>query len=179
MQKVTPFLWFDGCAEEAARLYVSVFKNSKLGEVTPDPDGNVMMVTFELDGVEFMALNGGPEFRFNESVSFFVHCETQAEIDEYWAALTADGGEEGRCGWLKDRFGLSWQIVPVALGQLMSGPDRAASRRVAGALFEMNKDRPRPSAGSLRGVSHHRAGVRGRRSSRLIAGWTADPRRKS
>lgn len=139
MQRVTPFLWFDGQAEEAARLYTSIFKNSKIGEVTPGADGKVMMVTFSIDGVDFMALNGGPEFSFTEAVSFFVSCETQEEIDEYWSALTSGGGEEGRCGWLKDRFGLSWQIVPAALGSLMSGPDAAAAQRVRTALFEMNK----------------------------------------
>ena len=139
MQRVTPFLWFDGQAEEAARLYTSIFKNSKLGSITPGPDGNVMMVTFSLDGTQFMALNGGPEFHFTEAVSFFVSCDTQEEIDHYWSALTSEGGEESRCGWLKDRFGVSWQIVPAALGALMSGPDPAAVQRVQAALFEMNK----------------------------------------
>jgi len=143
MQKIRPFLWFDGRAEEAARFYTSVFRDSKLGTIAPGPDGSVMMVTFELAGVEFLALNGGPDFALTEAVSFLVNCETQEEIDYYWAAL-ADGGEEGRCGWLKDRFGLSWQVVPAALGDLMSGPDPEASKRVAEALFQMNKiDLPR------------------------------------
>src|SRR5438128_9490777 len=111
MQKITPFLWFDNNAEEAMNFYVSVFKNSKVVSVTPGPNGTVIIAKFQLDGQEFMALNGGPKFKFTEAISFMVNCETQAEVDELWEQLLA-GGEEGRCGWLKDKYGLSWQIVP-------------------------------------------------------------------
>ena len=150
MQKITPFLWFDGQAEEAARFYVSIFKNSKLGsvsrygkegrEIHKQPDGSVMSVDFELDGQGFTALNGGPQFKFNESVSFQVHCETQKEVDYYWNALTAGGDPEAQqCGWLKDKYGLSWQIVPTVLPKLLSGPDRQKSKRVLKALLQMKK----------------------------------------
>lgn len=144
MQKITTFLWYDGQAEEAAALYVSLFENSRIldvqryGEVGPGPAGSVMLVTFQLAGQEFMALNGGPEFRFNESVSLHVHCETQEEVDTLWARLT-EGGEESQCGWLKDRFGLSWQIVPRKLSELLHDPDPARSERVMRAMLGMGK----------------------------------------
>ncbi|MFL5576015.1 MAG: VOC family protein, partial [Gemmatimonadaceae bacterium] len=124
MQKITPFLWFDNDLEEAMNLYSSIFKNAKIVDVTrygdagPGPKGTVMTATFELEGQRFMGLNGGPHFKFTEAVSFFVSCETQREVDELWAKLSA-GGAEGQCGWLKDRFGLSWQIVPTALGEML------------------------------------------------------------
>src|SRR5438105_7616136 len=124
MQKITPFLWFDGNAEEAMNFYTSIFKNSKIGRITrygdagPGPKGTVMSATFQLDGQEFMALNGGPEYKFTEAISLFVSCKTQAEVDDLWAKLSA-GGEEGSCGWLKDKFGLSWQIIPDLLGKLL------------------------------------------------------------
>ena len=144
MPKVHPFLWFDTQAEEAANLYVSLFPNSRIvsvaryGEGAPAPKGAVMTVSFELDGQRFTALNGGPLFKFTEAVSFSVECGDQAEVDRYWSALTA-GGEESRCGWLKDRFGLSWQITPRALGELLGDPDPAKSRRVMEAMLKMNK----------------------------------------
>jgi predicted 3-demethylubiquinone-9 3-methyltransferase (glyoxalase superfamily) len=144
MQKITPFLWFENQAEEAARYYTSIFKNSRITslsrfpEGTPMPAGMVMTVTFELDGQEFSALNGGPEFKFNEAISFYVHCQDQAEVDYYWEKL-CDGGEEGQCGWLKDRFGVSWQIVPNALGELMGDPDPEKANRVTQALLQMKK----------------------------------------
>ena len=136
MQTITPFLWFNDQAEEAAKFYTSVFPNSGIGGVSRGPDGNVMVVPFTLNGQPYLALNGGPQFRFNESVSFVVPCEDQEEIDRFWNALTADGGSESRCGWLKDRFGLSWQIVPKHLGSLMSGPRAGA---VMQAMMPMNK----------------------------------------
>jgi predicted 3-demethylubiquinone-9 3-methyltransferase (glyoxalase superfamily) len=127
--RITPFLWFDNNAEEAVELYLSVFKNSRrLGEMRmsgdggPVPKGSVLTMSFELDGLKFTALNGGPMFKFTEAISFVVSCETQEEIDDYWARLTADGGAEGQCGWLKDKFGLSWQIVPARLGELLKTP---------------------------------------------------------
>ena len=144
MQKITPFLWFDHQAEEAANFYVSVFKNSKIlsvsryGEGAPRPAGTAMIINFQIDGQDFMALNGGPEFKFTEAVSLFVNCETQEEVDTYWEKLSA-GGEKGQCGWLKDRYGLSWQIVPTALGELMSDPDPEKSRRVMEAMLKMSK----------------------------------------
>ena len=144
MQKIIPFLWFDSQAEEAANFYVSIFKNSTIksvsryGEGGPGLKGSVMSVTFQLEGQDFMALNGGPLFSFTPAVSFFVNCETQQEIDELWAKLTA-GGEEVRCGWLKDKFGLSWQIIPTALGQMLQDPDPEKSKRVMQALMQMNK----------------------------------------
>jgi predicted 3-demethylubiquinone-9 3-methyltransferase (glyoxalase superfamily) len=144
MPQITPFLWFDGQAEEAASHYVSIFPNSRLGQVMrygeagPGPKGSVMVVSFELDGRPFTALNGGPQFRFTEAVSFVVDCETQEEVDHYWEKLSA-GGQESQCGWLKDRFGLSWQIVPRALIELMSDPDPERSRRVTEAMLQMNK----------------------------------------
>jgi len=144
MQKITPFLWFDNNAEEAANFYVSVFKNSKLlnvarySEVGPGPKGAVMTAEFELDGQEFIALNGGPHFKFTEAVSFVVNCETQEEIDYYWQRLS-EGGQESRCGWLKDKFGLSWQVVPTILGKLMADKNPEKSNRVMKALLQMDK----------------------------------------
>jgi len=144
MQKITPCLWFDTQGEEAANFYTSIFKDSKIlhvaryGEAGPRPAGTVMTVSFELDGQEFIALNGGPEFKFNEAISFQVNCETQAEVDEFWNGLS-EGGEEGPCGWLKDRYGVSWQIIPTALTDLMSDPDPEKSQRVMKAMLEMSK----------------------------------------
>ena len=139
MKKITPFLWFDNQAEEAMNYYVSIFNNSKVIGVTPGPNGIAMSVTFELDGQEFMALNAGPQFRFNEAISFFVDCETQEEVDELWAKLTADGGEESMCGWLKDKYGLSWQIIPSALGEMLGDKDPDKANRVMQAMLKMNK----------------------------------------
>src|SRR4030081_899331 len=135
MQKITPFLWFDGKAEEAMNFYVSTFKNSKVGSVTrygdagPGPKGSVMSATFQLEGQEFMALNGGPGFHFTPEISLFVNCETQEEVDEMWEKLSA-GGEKSRCGWLKDRYGLSWQIIPKHLGELLHSKDPKKSQNV-------------------------------------------------
>ena len=139
MQTITPFLWFNDQAEEAMNFYVSVFKNSKVHSVTPGPDGKAMMVIFELNGQPMMGLNGGPQFKFTEAISLFVNCDTQEEVDYLWDRLTADGGEEGRCGWLKDKFGLSWQIVPKVLGELMGGEDRERAGRAMQAMLKMNK----------------------------------------
>lgn len=144
MSQISPFLWFDTQAEEAAEFYVSVFKNSEIlgvsryGEGAPRPAGSAISVTFVLDGLEFQALNGGPEFSFTEAVSFFVSAATQAEIDDLWEKLT-DGGEPGRCGWLKDKYGLSWQVVPPVLGELLGDPDPARSGRVMQAMLGMGK----------------------------------------
>lgn len=144
MPRITPSLWFDNQAEEAANFYVSIFPNSRVGkisrygEVGPGPAGGVLTVTFELDGQEFMALNGGPIFKFTEAVSLVVNCETQEEVDRYWALLS-EGGEEVECGWLKDRYGLSWQIVPTIVGKLMTDPDPGKSNRVMAALLKMKK----------------------------------------
>src|SRR6184192_4257325 len=144
MQQITPFLWFDGNAEEAMNFYTSIFKNSTIGRITrygdagPGPKGAVMSGTFQLDGQEFMALNGGPQFKFTEAISLFVDCETQEEVDELWEKLS-EGGAKGRCGWLKDKYGLSWQIIPAALGKLMSDPDPEKSRAVVQAMLKMNK----------------------------------------
>jgi predicted 3-demethylubiquinone-9 3-methyltransferase (glyoxalase superfamily) len=145
MQKITSMLWFDGQAEEAAKFYVSVFKNSKMGKVLrygdagPGPKGSVMVASFEVEGREFTALNGGPQFKFNESVSFVVRCKTQEEVDSYWDKLLAGGGQESMCGWLKDKFGLSWQITPDALLELLSDPDPAISQSVMKAMMQMRK----------------------------------------
>jgi len=139
VQKITPFLWFDTQAEEAMNFYVSLFKNSKVLNLSRGPDGKAFIVSFELDGQEFIALNAGPEFKFNESISMYVDCEDQAEVDYLWNALTADGGEESMCGWLKDKYGLSWQIVPKQLGELMSDPDLEKSTRVREAMLKMQK----------------------------------------
>src|SRR5258705_1003683 len=140
MQKITPFLWFDGKAEEAALFYTSIFKNSKIlnvsryGDAGPGPKGSVMVVSFQLEGQQFTALNGGPQFKFSEAFSFVVNCETQKEIDEYWNKLTSGGGRESECGWLKDKFGFSWQIVPAVLGKLMSGDPKKANRVMQAVL---------------------------------------------
>jgi predicted 3-demethylubiquinone-9 3-methyltransferase (glyoxalase superfamily) len=144
IQKITPFLWFDRQAEEAAAFYVSIFPNSKVvkvvryGAAGPGPAGSAMTVEFQLEGQTFVALNGGPHFKFTEAVSFVVNCQTQDEVDAYWEKLSA-GGEPSRCGWLKDRFGLSWQIVPTALPQLLSDPDPEKARRVMKAMLAMQK----------------------------------------
>lgn len=144
MQKITPFLWFDDKAEEAATFYVSIFKNSKIGRISrygeggPQPKGTAMSVTFQLEGLEFMALNGGPEFTFTPAISLFVNCETQEEVDELWEKLSA-GGKKERCGWLKDKYGLSWQIIPSALGQMMQDKDPRKSKRVMNAMLQMDK----------------------------------------
>jgi predicted 3-demethylubiquinone-9 3-methyltransferase (glyoxalase superfamily) len=143
-QRISPCLWFDNQAEEAANFYVSTFKNSKItavsryGEGGPGPKGSVMVVGFELDGQSFTALNGGPMFKFTEAISMIVHCETQAEVDYYWEKLSA-GGQPGRCAWLKDKFGVSWQIVPTALIELLKDKDAAKSARVMKAMLQMNK----------------------------------------
>src|SRR6266849_2973879 len=135
MQKITPFLWFDGKAEEAMNFYTSIFKNSTIGRITrygdggPGPKGTVMGATFQLDGEEFMALNGGPQFKFTEAISLFVRCGTQEEVDHFWEKLSA-GGKKGRCGWLKDKFGLSWQVVPTVLGEMLQDVDAEKARRV-------------------------------------------------
>jgi predicted 3-demethylubiquinone-9 3-methyltransferase (glyoxalase superfamily) len=144
MQKITPFLWFDTQAEAAANFYVSIFKNSKVvkiaryGEGGPGPKGSVMTVVFELDGQRFIALNGGPQFKFTEAISFTVDCRTQEEVDTFWEKLSG-GGVEGPCGWLKDKYGLSWQIVPTLLGEMLSDPDPEKSKRVMQAMLKMKK----------------------------------------
>jgi predicted 3-demethylubiquinone-9 3-methyltransferase (glyoxalase superfamily) len=144
MQKITPFLWFDHLAEEAANPYVSLFRDSKVtsvsryGDGMPLPEGRVMSITFQLAGQEFMALNGRPAFKFTEAISFFVNCETQEEIDGLWSKLT-EGGEPSQCGWLKDRFGLSWQIVPRVLGDLIGDPDPEKAGRATQAMLKMGK----------------------------------------
>ena len=144
MQKITPFLWFNDQAEDAMYFYVSIFKNSRAGKITrwgeagPGPKGAIMSVTFQLDGQEFFALNGGPTFTFTPAISLFVNCATQEEVDELWEKLSA-GGEKSRCGWLKDKYGLSWQIIPTALGELMNDPDPEKSKRVMQAMMQMNK----------------------------------------
>jgi predicted 3-demethylubiquinone-9 3-methyltransferase (glyoxalase superfamily) len=144
MQKITPFFWFNDKAEDAMNFYVSIFKNSKVtsvsrfGDAGPGPKGSVMSVTFLLEGQEFMALNGGPQFTFSPAISFFVNCTTQKEVDELWEKLS-EGGEKGQCGWLKDKFEVSWQIIPAALGKLMNDPDPAKSQRVMQAMLKMNK----------------------------------------
>jgi predicted 3-demethylubiquinone-9 3-methyltransferase (glyoxalase superfamily) len=149
MQNISPFLWFDDNAEEAAKFYTSVFRNSKINRITRYPEepakqigrepGSVMTVEFTLDGVEFVALNAGPQFRFTEAVSFAVTCETQAEVDYYWEKLTADGGEPGVCSWLKDKYGLSWQVQPRLLIELLGDPDKAKAERVMNAMMKMTK----------------------------------------
>ncbi|HEY8460577.1 MAG TPA: VOC family protein [Blastocatellia bacterium] len=139
MQKITPFLWFDNQAEDAAAFYVSIFKNSKiLSVVRSEPEGGVMTVEFQLDGQKFVALNGGPRFKFTEAVSFVINCETQQEVDEYWEKLL-EGGEEGMCGWLKDKYGLSWQIVPAVLTELLQDKDAVKAKRVMEAMLKMKK----------------------------------------
>jgi len=144
MQKITPFLWFDGNAEEATNYYISIFKNSKIvsvtryGEAGPGSKGTVMSTIFQLDGQEFFALNGGPHFTFTPAISFFVNCETQEEVDELWEKLS-EGGEKQRCGWLKDKYGLSWQVIPAALGKMLQDKDTRKSRSVMKAMLQMDK----------------------------------------
>jgi predicted 3-demethylubiquinone-9 3-methyltransferase (glyoxalase superfamily) len=145
MQKITPFLWFDKEAEQAANHYVSIFKNAKITAIERYPDsvpsraGSVMTVEFELDGQRFTALNGGPQFKFDEAISFVIDCKDQAEVDYYWERLLAGGGKQSKCGWLKDKFGLSWQVVPRQLIELTTGPDKARNARVFAAMMEMVK----------------------------------------
>lgn len=136
---ITPFLWFDGQAEEAMNLYVATFANSRVLSVSPGPGGTVMSCTFELEGQRFMALNGGPTYTFTPAISLFVSCESQDEVDALWTKLLAGGGSEDRCGWLRDRFGLSWQIIPKQLGQMLGDPDPSRSRRVMSAMMGMIK----------------------------------------
>ena len=144
MQKISPFLWFDGNAEEAVNFYVSIFKDAKIlnlsryGEAGPGPKGSVMSATFQLHGQEFIALNGGPHFKFTPAISFFVHCQTQEEVDDLWEKLSA-GGRKDRCGWLTDRYGLSWQIIPDVLGKMLNDSDREKSKRVMTAMLQMDK----------------------------------------
>ena len=144
MPKISPFLWFDRQAEEAANFYIKTFKNSKIlnitryGEAGPGPKGSVMTIEFTLDGQEFIALNGGPHFKFNEAISFSVDCKTQEEVDLYWAKLS-EGGEEQPCGWLKDKFGLSWQVNPTILGEMLGDPDPQKAERVTEAMLKMKK----------------------------------------
>ncbi len=138
--KITPFLWFDSNGEEAANFYISIFKNSAMGQLQRmAPDGPVFGGSFELEGQKFNFLNGGPMFKFTEAISLFVSCDTQEEVDEYWNKLIADGGQESRCGWLKDKYGLSWQIIPTALGKALSNPDAAKAQRAMQAMLKMNK----------------------------------------
>src|SRR5438552_8439802 len=151
MQKITPFLWFDDQAEEAVKFYTSVFKNSKVGRILRYSEevakisqsgvaaGSVLTIEFEIEGQKFVALNGGPQFKFNESVSFVVNCETQEEVDYFWEKLTADGGQESQCGWLKDKFGLSWQVVPTVLIDMLHDKDAKKSERVMNAMMQMQK----------------------------------------
>jgi predicted 3-demethylubiquinone-9 3-methyltransferase (glyoxalase superfamily) len=149
MQKIHPFLWFDSEAETAARFYVETFKNSKLGHIAYYPaaaedvsgkaKGSVMTANFQIEGQDFTALNGGPNYKFSEAVSFMVHCQDQAEVDELWEKLTADGGEEGPCGWLKDKFGLSWQIVPEGMNGLLGDPDPEKANKAMAAMLKMKK----------------------------------------
>src|SRR5579859_4233931 len=144
MQKITPFLWYDGNAEEAVNFYVSVFKNSKVvsfaryGDAGPGPKGSVMTAAFQLDGQDFVALNGGPQYKFTPAISFVVNCEAQAEVDELWEKLSA-GGRKDRCGWLQDKFGVSWQIVPSILGEVLNGTDKAGAARAMKAMMGMTK----------------------------------------
>jgi len=145
MQKITPFLWFDNNAEEAVNFYLSIFKDAKIlsvsryGDAGPGPAGSIMVIKFRLQGQEFLALNGGPHFKFTEAISLTVNCETQEEVDHYWEKLTAGGGSPVQCGWLKDKFGLSWQIVPTILGELMEGQDARKKNNVMKALMQMVK----------------------------------------
>jgi predicted 3-demethylubiquinone-9 3-methyltransferase (glyoxalase superfamily) len=145
MQKITPFLWFDTQAEEAANFYTSIFKDSKIltvsryGDAGPGPKGSAMTVSFQLEGQQFLALNGGPHFKFTEAISLLVNCESQQEVDELWSKLTSGGGSESQCGWLKDKFGLSWQIVPTALGRMMSDADPQKAKRTVEAMLQMKK----------------------------------------
>jgi len=144
MQKIIPFLWFDGKAEEAANFYVSLFKNSRIvniaryGDAGPGPKGTAMSATFELAGQRFIALNAGPQFKFSEAISFFINCETQQEVDDLWEKLSA-GGQKSKCGWLKDKYGLSWQVIPTALGEMLQDKDPKKSQRVMQAMLQMDK----------------------------------------
>jgi len=144
MSKITPYLWFDTQAEEAATTYTSIFKDSRIvevqryGEAGPGPKGTAMIVAFEIAGMPLVALNGGPQFKFTEAISFYVNCETQKEVDELWEKLS-EGGEKGQCGWLKDKYGVSWQIIPTALPELLGDPDPEKSQRVMKAMLQMNK----------------------------------------
>jgi predicted 3-demethylubiquinone-9 3-methyltransferase (glyoxalase superfamily) len=145
MQKIGPFLWFDSNAEEAANFYVSIFKDSKIlkiaryGEAGPGPAGSVMVVNFQIEGQDFIALNGGPLFKFTEAISFVINCQTQEEVDHYWNKLTAGGGQESQCGWLKDKYGLSWQVTPTILGELLADKDHKKAQRVMQAMLQMKK----------------------------------------
>ena len=145
MSKITPFLWFDTQAEEAVKFYASVFKNSRIGSIArygdagPGPKGSVMTASFQIEGQEFVALNGGPHFKFTEAISFVVNCESQKEVDYYWEKFTANGGQESQCGWLKDKFGLSWQIVPTILSTLLQDKDAKKAQRVMQAMLKMKK----------------------------------------
>ncbi|MGC2301364.1 MAG: VOC family protein [Acidobacteriaceae bacterium] len=145
MQKIQPFLWFDDNAEEAVAFYISIFRNAKKGAVLrsgeggPGKPGSVLTIAFTLEGTEFVALNGGPHFKFNESISFVVNCKDQAEIDEMWGKLTAGGGSEVQCGWVKDKFGLSWQVVPTNIGELLKGKDAEGGKRAMQAMLQMKK----------------------------------------
>ena len=144
MQKIIPFLWFDGKAEEAANFYVSLFKHSRIvnisryGNAGPGPKGTAMSATFELAGQRFIALNAGPQFKFSEAISFFINCETQQEVDDLWEKLSA-GGEKSKCGWLKDKYGLSWQVIPTVLGEMLRDKDPQKSQRVMQAMLQMDK----------------------------------------
>ena len=145
LQKIKPFLWFDSNAEEAAHFYVSIFKDSKIlkiaryGEAGPGPAGSVMVVNFQIEGQDFIALNGGPLFKFNEAISFVINCQTQEEVDHYWNRLTAGGGQESQCGWLKDKYGLSWQVTPTILGELLADKNHKKAQRVMQAMLQMKK----------------------------------------
>ena len=145
MQKISPFLWFDSNAEEAANFYVAIFKDSKIlkiaryGEAGPGPAGSVMVVNFQIEGQDFIALNGGPLFKFSEAISFVINCQTQEEVDHYWNKLTAGGGQESQCGWLKDKYGLSWQVTPTILGELLADQDQKKAQRVMQAMLQMKK----------------------------------------
>ncbi|HEX9233147.1 MAG TPA: VOC family protein [Candidatus Acidoferrum sp.] len=145
MQKISPFLWFDSNAEEAANFYVAIFKDSKVlkiaryGEAGPGPAGSVMVVNFQIEGQDFIALNGGPLFKFTEAISFVINCQTQEEVDHYWNKLTAGGGQESQCGWLKDKYGLSWQVTPTILGELLADKDQKKAQRVMQAMLQMKK----------------------------------------
>lgn len=138
MQKISPFLWFNDQAEEAAKYYTSIFKNSRIVSVMPGPNGRALGVDFELEGQRFKALNGGPQFKFTPAISLFVNCETQQEVDELWEKLSA-GGKESRCGWLEDKYGLSWQIIPTALGEMLGSKDRAKANNAMQAMLQMAK----------------------------------------
>ena len=151
MQKITPFLWFKDNAEEAAKFYTYIFKSSKIGRIlryseevakvsqSGQPAGSVLTIEFEIEGQKFVALNGGPEFKFNESISFVVNCETQKEVDYFWEKLTADGGEESQCGWLRDKFGVSWQVTPTVLIDMLHDKDSEKAKRVMNAMMQMQK----------------------------------------